>query len=203
MRRTRRTTGVIVYFWPGLPQLWIRGSWSGLVVAAAAAVLLSWTLLGSFLWSELIDPQVRRALWASLVVVWVAAAVWSVVWDRWPVAGRQTDGHAGTFQQAVADYLKGNWFQAQRSLAVLLRRNAGDLDARLMLATLLRHTGRLDEAEKQLDVLARCEGAEKWDLEIRRERELLSEADSEADAQVEATADHPIVDSSAELKHVA
>ena len=45
-----------------------------------------------------------------------------------------------------------------------------------MLATLLRHTGRLDEATRQLDTLARLEGAGKWELEIRQERELLKKA---------------------------
>jgi hypothetical protein len=45
-----------------------------------------------------------------------------------------------------------------------------------MLATLMRRTGRLDEAAGQLDTLSRFEGAEKWGLEIRQERERLTEA---------------------------
>jgi hypothetical protein len=56
----------------------------------------------------------------------------------------------------------------------LLRKNLRDLEARLMLATLLRHSGRVDEAKRQLDTLARFEGAGKWELEIQRERDLLS-----------------------------
>ena len=43
-----------------------------------------------------------------------------------------------------------------------------------MLATVLRHTGRFDEAAKQLDQLVCFDGAEKWELEIQKERELLS-----------------------------
>jgi hypothetical protein len=43
-----------------------------------------------------------------------------------------------------------------------------------MLATLLRHTGRLEEAVEHLDRLQRMEGSEKWGLEIQRERELLA-----------------------------
>ena len=58
----------------------------------------------------------------------------------------------------------------------LLRRNLRDLDARLMLATLLRHTGRLDEADATTRHAGAIEGAGKWELEMRRERELLAEA---------------------------
>ena len=72
--------------------------------------------------------------------------------------------------------MKGDYYQAEHVLEGLLRRNLRDVDARLMLATLLRHTGRLDEAAGQLDTLARFEGAGKWELEMRRERELLAEA---------------------------
>jgi cytochrome c-type biogenesis protein CcmH/NrfG len=72
--------------------------------------------------------------------------------------------------------LKGNWFEAERELNKLLRRDNRDLEARLMLATLLRHTKRFDEATRQLNVLVRLEGAKRWELEIRREGELITEA---------------------------
>jgi hypothetical protein len=51
-----------------------------------------------------------------------------------------------------------------------------------MLATLLRHTSRFDEATKQLNRLQRLEGCEKWALEIGREREWLRAARSETAA---------------------
>ena len=72
--------------------------------------------------------------------------------------------------------MKGDYYRAEHVLEGLLRRNLRDVDARLMLATLLRHTGRLDEAAGELDALARLEGAGKWELEMRREREFLTEA---------------------------
>jgi cytochrome c-type biogenesis protein CcmH/NrfG len=75
--------------------------------------------------------------------------------------------------------LKGDYYQAEHVLEELLRRNLRDVDARLMLATLLRHTGRLDEAAGQLDTLVRLEGASKWQWEIEQERDLLAEAKTE------------------------
>ena len=79
------------------------------------------------------------------------------------------------FREAVDEYLKGNWFEAERALAELLDRSPRDADARLMLATLLRHAGRLDEAAEHLDRLERMEQSSKWRWEIRRERERLDE----------------------------
>jgi hypothetical protein len=78
--------------------------------------------------------------------------------------------------------LQGNWFQAERVLSARLRKDAGDLDARLLLATLLRRTGPLEEAQREVDLLERCEGAWKWGPEIHRERQLLTEAKTKNEA---------------------
>jgi cytochrome c-type biogenesis protein CcmH/NrfG len=71
-------------------------------------------------------------------------------------------------------YLKGDYYQAEHILEDLLRRNLRDLDARLMLATVLRRTDRVSEAVRQLDAMARFEGAGKWQCEMQRERRLLA-----------------------------
>ena len=68
--------------WPGLPQVWIRGSWSALAVACGAAMLLNLAVLGSFGWSELMGPGLRTALWVVLGALWGGAAMVSGVWGR-------------------------------------------------------------------------------------------------------------------------
>ena len=74
MRKMRWTTCL----WPGLPQLWMYGSWSGLALALGAAAVLDLLLLVSFGWSELVDQSVRNTLWAAFGVFWVVAVSWSV-----------------------------------------------------------------------------------------------------------------------------
>ena len=167
-----------MYLWPGLPQIWLRGNWSALAVSVSAAMLLNLALASSLIWSELVASDVRRGLWAAAIAAWVASATLSAFWNREQAASRQTDPASNAFAEAMEHYLRGSWFEAERTLGGLLRKNARDLDARLMLATLLRHTGRLEEAARQLDLLDRSEGAGKWELEIRRERGLLAEAGS-------------------------
>ena len=166
----------MTYLWPGLPQLWTCGSWSGLAMAVAAAAALDSLLLGTFGWSELIAENVRSAVWAACGIGWIIAAAYSARWCRRQAAVDQQGGDEDKYGEALTQYLKGDYYQAERLLETLLRQNARDLEARLMLATLMRHTGRLEEAGRQLETLARFEGAGKWKLEIEHERELLTEA---------------------------
>jgi protein involved in temperature-dependent protein secretion len=77
---------------------------------------------------------------------------------------------------ARGEYLQGNWFQTEELVAQILRRNPRDVEARLLKATLLRHTGRWDEAREQLRQLQRLEGAGSWNMEIEREWLLQSAA---------------------------
>jgi hypothetical protein len=164
-----------VYLWPGLPQLADRGSWTALAIALGAAGLLWATLLSSFVWTDLIIRQLRIIGWVLLGVGWCGAACLGAWWQRQQQAVA-SDPEQERFDDALDCYLKGNWIEAERLLGRLLRRDDHDVDARLMLATLLRHTRRFDEATRQLNCLVCLEGAEKWAWEIRREGELLTEA---------------------------
>ena len=172
MRRMRWITCL----WPGLPQLWTQGSWSGLAVALGAAGLLDLLLLVSFGWTELIGQNLRNSLWAIFVLAWIAAIVWSRKQSRRQAVVCGPEPREDPFGQALNYYLKGDGYQAEQILEGLLRQNIRDLDARLMLATLLRRAGRLDEATRHLDTLVCFEGAGKWELEIQEERDLLAEA---------------------------
>ena len=85
------------------------------------------------------------------------------------------------FTPARDHYLHGNWYEAEETLVQLLRRDPNDVDARLMLATLMRHTERFDDARGQLKQLQRLEAAGKWQLEIRREWEYLAREQQQSD----------------------
>ncbi len=167
------------YLWPGLPQIWLYGEWTGLAVALAAAAVLDLALLVSFGWTELIGSGTRNILWPALAAAWIAAAIWSAGRCRRQAVVASPEPEEDSFPQALDHYLKGDNYQAEQILDDLLRRNARDLDARLMLATLLRRAKRFDEATQHLDTLECFEGGEKWQEEIRAERSLLAEAKSE------------------------
>ena len=148
-------------------------------MALTAAGLLNLALLGSFAWSEQFNPAWRIGFWSAVAVGW---GTWALVSWAIPLAGgpdqRRNQGH-DPFAEAQQHYLKGHYLQAELALVELVRRSRGDIEARLMLATLFRRTYRFDEAVVQLDELARYEAAEPWRFEIGRERELLDAAGKE------------------------
>jgi len=165
--------------WPGLPQLW-RGSWSGLVLAMTFGVLLNVVLVTSFGWTELVAPAARATSWAVLAAFWAVATAVSYRAIGRPRAEPEEVTAEGDLLlvEAQGEYLRGNWLDAERLLRQLLRNSNSDVDARLMLATLLRHTRRLDEARLELDRLERLEDAAKWRHEIEQERRQVERIES-------------------------
>jgi hypothetical protein len=166
----------MMFLWPGLPRLWMRGSWTSLIVAILAAAALGTALVLSFGWSELLGPNARMALWGSLGAVWFTAAAIAVARRKALTPTAETTApQAEHFSQALECYLQGDWFQAERKLAEDLAYNERDIESRLLLATMLRRLRRFDEAERHLNLLVKLDGAEKWELEIGHERQRIAE----------------------------
>lgn len=166
-----RSTHWATYLWPGLPQLWAMGSWSGLLLAVGFAALLNLLLVASFVWVQLLDGSLLTFGWAALGLVWVSAPLVS----GWSKSTAVAEPSVDLFRQAQAEYLKGNWFEAETLLAKRLEQVPLDAEARLLLATLLRHVRRYEEARRQLAHLEKLEGSLGWQVEIASERRRLDE----------------------------
>lgn len=165
------------FLWPGLPFLY-RGQTWGLVVALATTAVLNLALLSTFVWIELLGHAVRLALWFVLASGWGAAAWWAWRALNTDAALPPEPPTEQGFASAMHHYLRGDWFEAERLLVELLTHNEEDVESRLMLATLLRHRKRFDEALRHLEFLQGIEAAGAWHWEICRERQLLAEAEN-------------------------
>lgn len=161
--------------WPGLTQLWFAGDWWGLALGCGFAWMLNLAVVTSLVWTEWLDPWSRTGVWVLLLLVWTASVTLSF---------RQLLGHKpqqaakaaeDLFRSAQREYLSGNWIKVEQLLTQLLEVNGKDVDAHLMMVSLLRRTGQLSEASERLRRLTAMDGAEKWDSEIARERRLLDE----------------------------
>lgn len=179
-------TPFLAYLWPGLPTILTTGSWLGLAGAAVFAVLINLIILASLWWPELFTSHVRNGLWLATAVFWAGATIASLRALRGSSPEEDSVAEA-TFGDATGLYLRADWFGAERILIELLRKNPRDVDAGLMLATLWRHTGRIDEASQQLDRLELMDGARKWILEIHQERKRLQEATKVPETVIEAS----------------
>ena len=187
-----RWTPWAAYLWPGLPQVWSTGRWPGLVLAVGFALLLNLGLASSLVWCELLTPGVRGAVWLLVLTMWGGAWLFSSRASGCAASPGQIAQAHDRFPEAIHHYLKGNWFEAERLLNELLRSCPHDVDAGLTLATLLRHTGRREEAAEQLDRMERLEGSAKWQWEIAGERQRLRElAEPPASTTADGRASEP------------
>jgi tetratricopeptide (TPR) repeat protein len=164
----------VTYLWPGLPQLWRQGLWIGLTWAVGFGLLLNGLLMASLVWVELLSPGMLRAGWLVTGGIWLASVVTSA-WYGWGVAPRRAHSAEAMFREAQSEYLQGKWFEAEQILGQLLEIQPRDVEARLMLATLLKHNGRLNEAAEQLRRLELLQDARTWALEIEVEKQAIAE----------------------------
>jgi len=162
--------------WPGLARIYCQGAWQGLVWAVGFAALVNVALVVTFVHPGLLPGGTRGLVWLAVVIAWLVGFGRPSAWGSVGQPTSRFDPDDRRFQAALDHYLKANWFEAETALKQLLEDEPRDLDARLMLATLYRHTGRLDEAAEELEALRLFEGTHKWELEIRQEWELVSEA---------------------------
>ena len=165
--------------WPGLPRLWWRGDWRALLTAIGFAAALNFGLVTSLLWPQSLPAAVEGVGWVVMSVFWLAS-VWQ---GRRYLPERQKDTpnreNQDLFARAQAEYLKGHWYEAETLCRELLKQSEIDIETRLMLATLCRRTGRIQDAREELTKLERMDGSEKWALETARERKLLERAEME------------------------
>jgi predicted Zn-dependent protease len=84
------------------------------------------------------------------------------------------------FEEAQAQYLQGNWFEAEALLLDLLDKFPKDAEALLLLIGVLRHTQRWQPALRRLDQLQSLDTAAGWHFEIIRERQIVEKRFREA-----------------------
>jgi hypothetical protein len=159
----------ITCLWPGLPRLWWRGQGFGLFTAGFFAIWLNATLVESLVSPILANPWGRGANWAILALCWLVGLRKGMNRLSQFYHG---DAHNNDelFARAQAEYLRGQWFEAESLLLRLVRETPADAEGRLLLATLYRHTRRPDLARAQLDRIERLPDGARWRWEVLQER---------------------------------
>ena len=171
--------------WPGMPWLWLRGSLAGLVLALAFALAVDVAVLTTWIWSELVDVRLVLALWTGTAAVWVIATASAVTTFPPPLPRGRDAAADDLFLKARDAYLGRDWLAAETRLRTLLDLAPTDGEAQLLLGTLLRRAGRLDEAAAALEALSRSDAGMPWTAAIARELGRIA-ADRRPDASTAA-----------------
>lgn len=190
----RRNRLPVACFWPGAAQLWSRGMWSGLAMAIGFAIVLNVLIVATLVWTEWIGTNGKIGLALGLLGICLISAVvdrYGTRTGRSDQSERSSGGRGlledageelaenpdgGLFRHCQAQYLQGNWYEAETSLLQLLEVAPRDVEGALLLATLYRHRRRYAEAARYLAELERNEQAERWSREIGHERACLARA---------------------------
>ena len=177
---------ILFTFWPGLPQLWLYGRWSGLLKAIAFACFLNFVLYSTFQQNDLLSKAGLVGCWIALGLSWTVAIFhndWVVKeFERSKGDRKSSDELDELFQMAQSEYLQGHLNEAENLLERILWLEPRDADARLYLATINRHRGKLHQASRQLDAMDEDPDFDKWRFQIEDERKLLAELESELDS---------------------
>lgn len=176
----------LVCLWPGLPQLWYRGVWQGLVPAILFALFLNLLLVARLVYPQWLSPvAVRVGCWL-LVGLWLATSVRAIRSLPRLLAPRLVEGVKDVFPDAQENFLAGRWFEAERLLRECLEIDSRDASAWLQLAAVYRITGRLEESQEAIERLRSLETGSAWWMEIAAEEQRLRAAvESREEAQEE------------------
>ena len=166
----------LTLIWPGMPWLWLRGSFAGLVLALAFAVALDVAVFTTWIWSELVDVRLSLAVWTGTAVVWLIATVSALTGFPPPIPQGRDAATDALFVKARDAYLARDWLAAETKLRALLDLSPTDGEAQLLLATLLRRVGRLEEAAAAFETLSRSDAGAPWLPAIARELERIASA---------------------------
>ena len=180
-----RAARSLTLLWPGLPWLWLRGSMMGLVLALAFAVVLDAAVLTTWIWTELVELPVAIGVWAAAAAIFTAATVSALRAFPPPLPRGRDVATEAAFVAARDAYLARDWTTAETRLRELLSRSPTDGEAQLLLGTLLRRVGRLEEARDALQKLSRADSGAGWRTAIARELALLDAAERLPDASDE------------------
>jgi hypothetical protein len=165
--------------WPGLPTLWHRGNLSSLAVAVGFSLLLNLSIVATFIWPRLLGEFFPAFIWPVLTLFWMGCFGFAYktlpVWSQpakiiSPDQAQQSDV---LFLRAQREYLGGDLDKAEKILRKCLDLWPRDIEARLLLATLLRHARRLYDASSELENLLKYDESANWLPEIRSEQRLI------------------------------
>ena len=162
--------------WPGLPWLWLRGSLAGLVLALAFAVMFDVAVVTTFIWPDLVELPFTLAVWTAVVVVWLVSTV-SAAAAFPPALAKPPAAEVDPLYVRARDaYLARDWLAAETRLRELLVVSPTDGEAQLLLGTLLRRVGRLDEARVALGKLSASDSGTRWRAAIAAELSRIEAA---------------------------
>ena len=157
--------------WPGVPQLWLRGEVRGLLHAAWFACLFNGVWLATVAWPDLLGPWTLRACWFVVIGASIFAAIWAMRhWQAWEAGNMVTEEGEAQFEEAQTHYLSGDYFEAEAALHRIFTSGKQDVEAAILMVSILRRTKRYAQALYCIEKLLLLDNAMPWHRELLQEQ---------------------------------
>ncbi|MFO0011395.1 MAG: hypothetical protein ACK553_01500 [Planctomycetota bacterium] len=170
--------------WPGWLVAWRHGDLRSLLIAILFGCLLCISWIGTTIWPLWLSPWRLMLLWSVAGVGAILSLVHNASCGLLASRSSRRGCPDDALILAQAFYLQANYYEAERSIAPYCLAGAMDAEAALLMASVLRRTGRFSQALALLDELALLDCGLPWLEEIERERKLsrLQKVRSHADS---------------------
>ena len=164
------------------------------MLGGAFATLLQAALAATFAWMDrggTFSTAAAALSWVSVLSLWGVGICW------WRMDMRRAAGSEPStarspcdepLRQAQREYLREHWLEAEMLVRQILMQQPGDVEARLLRASILRRTGRQSEAQQELLRLAGDPRAAVWRWEIETELRGLADRSGLSDGPPAAPA---------------
>jgi hypothetical protein len=158
--------------WPGSLSAWRHGDLRSLVIAIFFGLLLSFGWTATVIWPMWWSAYRIAILWSIAGLGAAVSVIHSAVSGLLGPPLHRSSCPDATLIRAQSLYLQADYFEAEQAIAPYCQAGALDAEAALLMASILRRTGRLSHAIALLDEVALRDCGLPWLEEIDREKRL-------------------------------
>ncbi len=159
----------LLWCFPGGPRLWTAGDWNSLGIGLLCLWVACLSVVATWVWPQWLSGWMVRSLWIGLGIGWPGLLVLQGITQKSQSSKPDQKSLEQSFRAAQAEYLRGNYFQAEAFLHRLLSLAPEDAEALLLMSSVLRRTQRPKQALDRLQQLERLEASSRWSLELHQE----------------------------------
>ncbi|MFM8175028.1 MAG: hypothetical protein ACKN81_15910 [Pirellulaceae bacterium] len=165
---------VCLHAWPGWTKLWNEGDLRSLLLSLLFGALLNLWFAATWTWPQWWTTQSWWSCLAALAVSASASALLAKDSLR-SLAMRQIPAKSTDqwLRDAQDSYLQANYQEAEASLHRIFAAGNQDIEAMLLMISVLRRTGRIAQAQFCIDRLRLLERANPWLAELDHEQKKL------------------------------
>ena len=159
--------------WPGTLAAWRLGDPRSLLIAIAFGLIVCTAWIGTTIWPLWLDSWKIWGLWCVVAAGSLVSCAHNAMVGLLSRPKLNIGCPLDQWMLAQELYLQANYFEAERILQPFAFGKSTDVEAALLLSSIMRRTERYHQSMELLDQLALLDNAWRWHDEIAKEKRLV------------------------------